>query len=68
MFQVTYSRKVDYISAACIMFPRQLYLDVGGFDPEYGLGYYEDTDLAMAIRAKGYTVMYQPLSVVSKLS
>jgi hypothetical protein len=64
MLQVTFARKADYISAACVMFPRQLYMQIGGFDPAYGLGYYEDTDLAMAIRASGYHVVFQPLSVV----
>lgn len=63
--QVSFSRKVDYISAACVMFPRQLYSAVGGFDSAYGLGYYEDTDLAMQVREKGLEVVFQPLSVVS---
>ena len=65
--QVTYRRTVDYISAACVMFPRQYYLDVGGFDPVYGMGYYEDTDMAMVLASRGLEVVYQPLAVVSSM-
>ena len=46
------------------MFARRTYLDVGGFDPAYGMGYYEDTDLAMAMAKHGMDVVFQPLSVV----
>ena len=44
--------------------PRQLYFDVGAFDPRYEMGYYEDTDLAMAVRKAGLFVLYQPGAVV----
>jgi hypothetical protein len=67
LLQVSYSRRVDYISAACVMFERSKYIGLKGFDPVYGLGYYEDTDLAMAFAAAGQDVIYQPLSIVSML-
>eukprot|EP00967_Tisochrysis_lutea_P053710 scaffold66911_cov18-Tisochrysis_lutea.AAC.1 len=35
-----------------------------GFCAWDALGYYEDTDLAMAVRAHGYHVYMQPLAVV----
>jgi GT2 family glycosyltransferase len=50
------------------MFSRELYNAVGGFDSAYGLGYYEDTDLAMQVRQKGLEVVFQPLAVVSGVS
>lgn len=37
--QYTYLRPVDYVSAACAVFPKQLFQQLGGFDPQYGLGY-----------------------------
>ncbi|KAL4542467.1 hypothetical protein Ndes2526B_g03945 [Nannochloris sp. 'desiccata'] len=36
----------------------------GGFDMRYGKGYYEDTDLAMALREAGWQVVLQPFAVV----
>lgn len=44
------AHEVDYISAACIVISKNLFDDLGGFSPEYGRGYYEDTDLAMNAR------------------
>jgi len=59
-----YARKVDYISAACVLIERRLYQLVSGFDPSFGQGYFEDTDLAFAVRQLGYGILYQPASVV----
>lgn len=58
------AHEVDYISAACIMLERETFMHLGGFDKRYGRGYYEDTDLAMAIRQNGLKVILQPLAVV----
>jgi glycosyltransferase involved in cell wall biosynthesis len=57
-------REVDYCSGASIALRRDLFLQLGGFDSHYAPAYYEDTDLAMRIRAAGLKVRYQPASVV----
>ncbi|MCX7032619.1 MAG: glycosyltransferase [Arenimonas sp.] len=57
-------REVDYCSGASIALRRDLFLGLGGFDSHYAPAYYEDTDLAMRIRAGGLKVRYQPASVV----
>jgi GT2 family glycosyltransferase/glycosyltransferase involved in cell wall biosynthesis len=59
-----YLKDVDYCSGACICVRHELWLKVGGFDPIYSPGYYEDTDLAMKIRSIGYRTVYQPKSVI----
>lgn len=59
-----YAREVDYCSGASIMIPAVLFNELDGFDRYYMPAYYEDTDIAMKIRNKGYRVIYQPLSVV----
>jgi GT2 family glycosyltransferase len=41
------------ITAACMMLPRDLALDLGGFDPAYIIGDFEDSDLCMRIRGRG---------------
>ncbi len=53
-------REVDYCSGACVAIPKALFEELGGFDPCYAPAYYEDTDLAFAVRAAGYRVIYQP--------
>jgi GT2 family glycosyltransferase len=60
----TYLRDVDYCSGACLMIPAALFRDLGGFDRRYAPAYYEDTDLAFAVRAAGRKVYYQPAAKV----
>jgi GT2 family glycosyltransferase/glycosyltransferase involved in cell wall biosynthesis len=57
-------RECDYGSGAAIALPRTLFEGVGGFDTRYAPAYYEDTDLAFAVRAAGREVRYQPASCV----
>jgi len=59
-----YVRDADYCSGAAIAIPRALFESLGGFDPRYAPAYYEDTDLAFAVRAAGKRVLYQPAACV----
>lgn len=62
--EYNYVKDVDYISGASIMVGKELWEKIGGFDERYCPAYFEDSDLAFAIRKKGYRVVYQPLSVL----
>jgi len=62
-----YARPVDYCSAACLLVRRDLFWQLGGFDPRYGRGYYEDSDLCMGIWNAGYSVRYAPQAVIFHL-
>jgi len=62
--EYNYLREVDYCSGTCIMVPKTLFADLGGFDERYVPAYCEDADLAFQIRQKGFKVLYQPLSCV----
>jgi GT2 family glycosyltransferase len=57
-------RDVDYVSAAAVMVPADLWRRLGGFDERYAPAYYEDVDLAYRIRACGLRTLYQPASRV----
>ncbi|MEA9746082.1 glycosyltransferase [Xanthomonas campestris pv. raphani] len=59
-----YVRQMDYCSGAAIALPRALLQALGGLDRRYMPAYYEDTDLAFAVRAAGHSVLVQPASVV----
>lgn len=59
-----YSREVDYVSGASLAVPAELFRTIGGFDLNFAPGYYEDTDLAFSVRARGLSVRYVPDSVV----
>ena len=62
--EYNYVREVDYCSAACIAVPRDLFDSIGGFDTRYSPAYYEDTDLAMEVRKKGFRSLYQPFCTI----
>lgn len=59
-----FCRDVDYVSGACLVMRTELFRRIGGFDSRYAPAYYEDTDLAMAVRDLGYRVLMQPLARV----
>lgn len=59
-----YLRDADYVSGAAIAILRTLFAQLGGFDARYAPAYYEDTDLAFAVRAAGRRVLYQPAARV----
>lgn len=62
--EYNYLRAADYCSGACLAFRRDVFLALGGFDARYAPAYYEDTDLAFAVRAAGREVYYQPAATV----
>jgi GT2 family glycosyltransferase len=62
--EYNYLREADYCSAACIMLPRSLFHDLGGFDELFAPAYCEDTDLCFKVREAGLRVYYQPAAEV----
>jgi GT2 family glycosyltransferase len=59
-----YRREVDYVSGAALLIRKAVFQQVGGFDTRYAPAYYEDTDLAFAVRQLGLRVYYEPGSTV----
>ena len=55
---------VDYVSAASLLIPRDVFLEAGGFDLSYEPAYYEDADLCLKIQALGRKVLYCPAACV----
>ncbi|GAA0707567.1 glycosyltransferase [Dokdonella soli] len=59
-----FRRETDYCSGAAILLRRDLFAQLGAFDTRYTPAYYEDTDLAFAVRAAGLKVYYEPAATV----
>lgn len=57
-------REVDHCSGASLMIPRDLFLELGGFDEAFAPAYYEDCDLSLRVRSRGRKVVYVPGSTV----
>ena len=49
--------------AAAALYPRQAFLDVGGFDEDY-FAYHEDVDLGFRLRLKGLRCFFVPKAIV----
>lgn len=58
------SQEREMVTGACIGIRKQVFDEVGGFNPNYRIGYWEDSDLCMTVREKGYKIMYQPNSKI----
>ncbi len=63
---VNQRREFQIVTAACLLIRRSLFEEVGGFDEEYVNGF-EDADLCLKVRERGYMVVYQPRSIVVHL-
>ena len=62
--QYDFRRAVDYCSAVFLVTPRELFLRLGGFSPDFAPAYYEDTDYCLTLWDQGFRVLYEPEAVV----
>jgi len=62
--ELNFVRDVDVAVGACILVRREAFEKVGGFDDRYAPAFYEEFDLAFALRDRGWRVVYQPASAV----
>jgi len=53
------TRDVDWVSGCCMMMPRKVFFELGGFDETYFL-FNEDVDLCRTAWQAGYRVVYHP--------
>lgn len=51
---------VPFASAACLLVRRSAFERAGGFDPRYGIAYYEDADLVFTLASLGLRLVVEP--------
>lgn len=59
--------EIQLASGGASIYRRDRFVDLGGFDPLYRPGYSEDLDLSIRASFRGWTVVYEPDSVVHHL-
>ncbi|HWX32506.1 MAG TPA: glycosyltransferase [Steroidobacteraceae bacterium] len=57
------SRDFQTLTGACLLVPRAVFRELGGFDPKFRTGH-EDTDFCLRARQRGYRVHYVADSVI----
>lgn len=58
-------REVEMTTGACFVMTSKLFKEIEGFDLDYKIGYWEDADLCMKVRANGYKILNTPKSIIS---
>lgn len=56
-FLTSDATNVEWVSGACLMIKREIFLKVKGFDPNFFF-YFEDRDLCLKVKDAGYQVMH----------
>lgn len=52
----------EMVTGACLAIRKSLFQEIGGFNPNYRIAYWEDSEICMTVREMGYKVIYQPNS------
>lgn len=55
--------ETDYATGACMLIKTELFKQIGMFDEKYFL-YYEDSDLSMRFKSKGFSIKVVPQAVI----
>jgi len=62
-------KEVEMVTGCCLAINKSLFEQIGGFDPNYRIGYWEDSEICLSVRELGYKVMFTPNSkIYHKLS
>ena len=62
--EANFVRSVDFCSGAFLMARTEIVKELNGFDPLFAPAYYEETDLCVQIRQRGFDIVYDPDVVV----
>lgn len=54
----------EMVTGCCFAIRKKLYDKIGGFNHNYRVGYWEDSEICMTLKSMGYRIMYQPNSVI----
>ncbi|MDG2422008.1 MAG: glycosyltransferase [Gammaproteobacteria bacterium] len=60
-----FKREVDYCSGAFLLFRREHFNDLGGFDLDYSPAYYEESDFCIRLQKRGLKIIYDPKAKVT---
>jgi GT2 family glycosyltransferase len=59
--------EADFFQAGACLINREKFMQLGGFEPIYSPGYWEDYDLAWQARRRGWRILYDPQAIAYHL-
>lgn len=54
----------DMVTGCCFGIRKSLFDYIGGFNPNYRIGYWEDSEICMTLKELGYRIVYEPASKI----
>lgn len=54
----------EMVTGCCLSIRKNLFKYIGGFNPAYRIGYWEDSELCLNVRELGYRVVFTPKSII----
>jgi GT2 family glycosyltransferase/ADP-heptose:LPS heptosyltransferase len=54
----------EMVTGCCFAMQSSLFNYIGGFNPNYKIGYWEDSEICLNVRELGYKIMFQPNSII----
>lgn len=54
----------DMVTGCCFGITKKLFDSINGFDINYKIGYWEDSDICMKVKERGYKIFYTPYSKI----
>lgn len=57
-------REVEMVTGCCFGIRKEVFERVGGFDLNYKIGYWEDSEICMSVKELGYKIMFTPESKI----
>ena len=60
-----FRRDVDYCSGAFLLFRKQDFIALNGFDEQFAPAYYEESDFCVRLRKSGKRVVYDPRAIIT---
>jgi GT2 family glycosyltransferase len=52
------------VTGCCFAIRKGVFVEIGMYDENYKIGYYEDADMCLKLKERGYKILFEPSSVI----
>lgn len=62
--ELKHLQEIEMATGACLAVRAKDFKEIGGFNPNYRVGYWEDSELSLVMRERGFKAVYTPNSKI----